>query len=98
LFSIHVSLISLSLAHLKNNIIMGKGDKRSRKGKIWKGSYGVSRKRKKKHDGAFKASPAKSASKKAAPATEEAEAKTKKAPAKKAAPKKKAEPAKPSEE
>ncbi len=26
---------------------MGKGDKKSRKGKIWKGSYGVSRNRKK---------------------------------------------------
>lgn len=26
---------------------MGKGDKKSKKGKIWRGSYGVSRKRKK---------------------------------------------------
>jgi ribosomal small subunit protein bTHX len=25
---------------------MGKGDKKSKKGKLWKGSYGVSRKRK----------------------------------------------------
>lgn len=27
---------------------MGKGDKKSKRGKIWLGSYGVSRKRKKK--------------------------------------------------
>lgn len=67
---------------------MGKGDKRSRKGKIWKGSYGVSRKRKKKHAGAFKGTPAKKAS---AKKVEGAEAPAKKAPAKKAAPKKKAE-------
>jgi 30S ribosomal protein S31 len=74
---------------------MGKGDKRSRKGKIWKGSYGVSRKRK-KSQGAFvpkvkKAAPKKAAAEETAVA---AEVKPKKAPAKKAAPKKKAEPKK----
>ena len=51
---------------------MGKGDKKSRKGKIAMGSYGVTRKRKK----ATKTAAKKAAPKKAA------------APAKKAAPKK----------
>jgi len=32
---------------------MGKGDKRSRKGKVWKGSYGNSRRKKKGHKPAF---------------------------------------------
>ena len=69
---------------------MGKGDKRSRKGKVWKGSYGNSRKRK-KSKAAFvpKVKKAAAAPKAAAEATE------KKAPAKKAAaPKKKAAPKK----
>ena len=82
-----VPLISLYLAPYKLTFTMGKGDKRSRKGKIWKGSYGKSRKRKKKNAGAFKATPAKKATVKA----EGVEVKAKKAPAKKAAPKKKAE-------
>jgi len=66
---------------------MGKGDRRSRKGKIWAGSYGNTRKRKKKGHGAFVPKVKKAAAHKAAEATEE---KAKKAPAKKAAaPKKK---------
>jgi|SRR6185312_1063631 len=32
---------------------MGKGDRRSRKGKVWSHSYGVTRKRKKKKGAAF---------------------------------------------
>jgi 30S ribosomal protein S31 len=69
---------------------MGKGDRRSRKGKIWAGSYGNSRKRKKSH-AAF-VPKVKKAAPKAAETAEATEAKVKKAPAKKAAaPKKKAE-------
>jgi 30S ribosomal protein S31 len=73
---------------------MGKGDRRSRKGKIWAGSYGNSRKRK-KSKAAFVPKVKKSApAKKEAVAEVEGEAK-KKAPAKKAAaPKKKAAPKK----
>ncbi|HTB06746.1 MAG TPA: 30S ribosomal protein THX [Bacteroidia bacterium] len=82
---------------------MGKGDKRSRKGKIWKGSYGNSRKRKPSH-AAFV--PKVKKAPKAAPvdkdevATEAAAPKPKKAAAPKkpkaegAAPKKKAAPKK----
>jgi len=64
---------------------MGKGDKKSKKGKISSGSYGVTRKRKKA--ATFVAKPK---AKKAAPKKEEAPAKetAKKAPAKKAAAKK----------
>ncbi|HXP48733.1 MAG TPA: 30S ribosomal protein THX [Bacteroidia bacterium] len=73
---------------------MGKGDRRSRKGKIWAGSYGNSRKRKKSK--AAYVPKVKKAAPKAAVAEEvEAEVKAKKAPAKKAAaPKKKAAPKK----
>lgn len=63
---------------------MGKGDQKSKKGKINAGSYGVSRKRKKTV--AFVAPKPKA--KKVAAATEEVEAKPKKAPAKKPAAKK----------
>ena len=75
---------------------MGKGDRRSRKGKIWAGSYGVTRKKKKKTHGAFVPKVKKAAPAKAAVAeTEEKASKAKKAPAKKAAaPKKKAAPKK----
>jgi len=67
---------------------MGKGDKKSRKGKISMGSYGVTRPRNKK-----KKVVAKTATKKAKPAVDKAEegaakAAPKKAAAKKAAPKK----------
>ena len=72
---------------------MGKGDKRSRKGKVWKGSYGNSRKRK-KSKAAFVPKV-----KKATTAPKAAEATEKKAPAKKAAaPKKKAAAPKKTEE
>lgn len=50
---------------------MGKGDKKSRKGKIFMGSYGVTRKRKKKvaaKKAAVKKAPAKKAAVKKAPA------------------------------
>jgi len=59
---------------------MGKGDKKSKKGKINSGSYGVTRKRKK-----ATAYVAKPKAKKAAPKKEDAPAKetAKKAPAKK---------------
>ncbi|HRG39382.1 MAG TPA: 30S ribosomal protein THX [Bacteroidia bacterium] len=46
---------------------MGKGDKKSRKGKITMGSYGVTRPRKKATKSATKAAPKKAAAKKAAP-------------------------------
>ena len=46
---------------------MGKGDKKSRKGKITMGSYGVTRPRKKAKTSASKAAPKKAAAKKAAP-------------------------------
>ena len=52
---------------------MGKGDKKSRKGKRWRHSYGLSRKRKKSGKGALvkkaapKAAGEKPATKKAAP-------------------------------
>ena len=65
---------------------MGKGDKKSKKGKIWSGSYGVSRKRKK--SSGFVATPK---VKKAAPKVEKAtteEKVTKKPAAKKPAAKK----------
>ena len=73
---------------------MGKGDKRSRKGKIWRGSYGKTRKRK-PSEGAFVPKVKKTATKKVAEETTE-EAKPKKAAVAKkaAAPKKKAEPKK----
>ena len=65
---------------------MGKGDKKSKKGKIWSGSYGVSRKKKKAVT--FVAKPkAKKSEPKAEEATETKEA-VKKAPAKKAVAKK----------
>jgi 30S ribosomal protein S31 len=76
---------------------MGKGDRRSRKGKIWAGSYGNSRKRKKSKAAYVpkvkKATPAKA---KEVAAEIVAEPKAKKAPAAKkaAAPKKKAAPKK----
>jgi 30S ribosomal protein S31 len=65
---------------------MGKGDQKSKKGKISSGSYGVSRKRKKKAE--FVEKPK---AKKAAPKTEDAPAKEEKAkkPAAKKAPAKK---------
>ena len=62
---------------------MGKGDKKSKKGKIWKDSYGNSRRKR-----TIKAKLKRSATKKAVPAAAE-EAATK--PKRTAAPKKKAE-------
>jgi 30S ribosomal protein S31 len=38
---------------LKNKKTMGKGDKRSRKGKVWRGSYGNTRRKKKGTKPAF---------------------------------------------
>jgi 30S ribosomal protein S31 len=38
---------SLILYPIKPEFIMGKGDKKSKRGKIWNGSYGVTRPRKK---------------------------------------------------
>ena len=73
---------------------MGKGDKRSRKGKVWKGSYGNSRKRKKS-----KAAFVPKVKKAATAPKGETEVAEKKAPAKKAAaPKKKAAAPKKTEE
>ena len=60
---------------------MGKGDKKSKKGKIWKGSYGNSRKRKANRVKTLPRSPV---------AKQEADVVTKQPKAKKAAPKKKA--------
>lgn len=69
---------------------MGRGDKRSRKGKIFAGSYGNSRPHKPNKGEAAAAIEAAAATKKDKPAKAEKTA-TKKAPAKKAAaPKKKA--------
>lgn len=65
---------------------MGRGDKRSRKGKIFKGSYGNSRPHKVK-----KAADAAAAPKKAKAEKPAKKAAVKKAPAKKAAAKKKTE-------
>ena len=61
---------------------MGKGDKKSKRGKIWKDSYGNSRRKK-----AIKAKLKRSATRKAAPAaaTEEAAAKPKRTITKKKA-------------
>jgi 30S ribosomal protein S31 len=66
---------------------MGKGDKKSKKGKIAMGSYGVRRPRKSK---STTAAPKKAAKKEAAPkkAAAKKEGAAKKAPAKKAAAKK----------
>lgn len=73
---------------------MGRGDKRTRKGKIFKGSFGNSRPHKVKKSTskvAEKPAPAKKAAKPKQQSTESAATKTaKRAPAKKAAPKKKA--------
>ncbi|MGP8214283.1 MAG: 30S ribosomal protein THX [Bacteroidia bacterium] len=78
----------IKIIHYNN---MGKGDRRSRKGKIWAGSYGVTRKRK-KSKAAYVPKVKKVAAPKAAKeeVAEVAEPKVKKAPVKKAAPKKKA--------
>lgn len=74
---------------------MGRGDKRTRKGKIFKGSFGNSRPQKVKSIAAEAAKPAtaKKAAKPKKELTESSEAKTaKRAPAKKAAaPKKRAD-------
>ena len=70
---------------------MGKGDQKSRKGKISSGSYGVTRKKKKAVTFVAKPSPKKVSAKKEAAATEKVTAKkatTKKATAKKATAKK----------
>jgi ribosomal small subunit protein bTHX len=57
------------LLHLNQLIVMGKGDKRSKRGKIHIGSTGVTRPKKKKaaKKSAAKAAPKKAAAKKAAP-------------------------------
>lgn len=55
---------------------MGRGDKKSRKGKIWKGTYGNTRKRKVKKTGAAPVGKAE--------AVTEAKPKAKKAPKKRA--------------
>jgi ribosomal small subunit protein bTHX len=62
---------------------MGKGDKKSKKGKIWKDSYGNSRRKK-----AIKAKLKRTASKKATPSAASTEAAAK---PKRTAPKKKAD-------
>jgi ribosomal small subunit protein bTHX len=62
---------------------MGKGDKKTKKGKIWRDSYGNSRRKK-----ALKAKLKRTASKKATPATAAAETASK---PKRTAPKKKAD-------
>ncbi len=70
---------------------MGKGDKKSKKGKISSGSYGVTRKRKKAATFVTKPKAKKAAPKKEKEPAEKAPAKkaaAKKAPAKKAAAKK----------
>lgn len=70
---------------------MGKGDKKTKKGKITSGSYGVSRKRKSTSTVVFKAKP-KAKAKKVEKATEKTEPKkvaAKKKPAAKKAPAKK---------
>lgn len=67
---------------------MGKGDKKSRRGKIALGTYGVRRKRSKKTTNAGPAAPKKAAAKKEAPAKKTAAAKKESAPAKKAPAKK----------
>jgi ribosomal small subunit protein bTHX len=58
---------------------MGKGDKKSKKGKRWKGSYGISR-----NKNAIKAKLKRTASKKPAAASTEVAAKPKRAVKKKA--------------
>ena len=63
------------IAFVKGSTIMGRGDKKSKRGKIWKDSYGNSRNKK-----AIKAKLKRSAMRKSAPvaaATEEAAAKPK---------------------
>lgn len=70
---------------------MGRGDQKSKKGKISAGSYGVTRKKKKKSTYVAKPAAKKAAPKKAEAAAEKPAAKkapAKKAPAKKAAAKK----------
>jgi ribosomal small subunit protein bTHX len=62
---------------------MGKGDKKSKKGKIWRDSYGNSRRKK-----AIKAKLKRTSSKKAAPSSASSEAASK---PKRTAPKKKAD-------
>lgn len=59
---------------------MGKGDKKSKKGKIWKGSYGVSRNKK-----AIKLRLKRVHSRPAAPAASEEKPKAKRTPRKKEA-------------
>jgi len=54
--------ISMIILFLKEKTIMGKGDKKTRRGKIWKGTYGVTRPRKVNKQSAEQ--PAKKASKK----------------------------------
>lgn len=60
-------LVIIALSNQQNS--MGKGDKKSKKGKIWRDSYGNSRKKR-----ALKAKLKRTASKKAVPASTEAEA------------------------
>jgi len=67
---------------IKQIIIMGKGDKKSRKGKIFMGSYGVTRPRKKSKTAGTKTASAKKA------AAKPKSVATTKDTAKKAAPKK----------
>jgi 30S ribosomal protein S31 len=38
---------NLFLSLQKNKLVMGKGDRKTRRGKIWRGSYGKTRPRKK---------------------------------------------------
>jgi ribosomal small subunit protein bTHX len=86
-------LKNISSRTIQKNNIMGRGDKRTRKGKTFKGSFGNSRPQKVKKTtvAAVVAAPAKKATKakaaKAETATEEKKV-AKRAPAKKAAAKK----------
>lgn len=77
---------------------MGRGDKRSRRGKIWRGTYGNTRPRKKANGHAKPAAPVRkkttaAAKPVAAKAARKAEPAKKTEPTKKAEPPKKAEPA-----
>ena len=70
---------------ITKKIIMGKGDKKTKKGKISQGSYGVTRKRKKPTPVVASAKPKKVAPKKAEEKAETVKPAAKKAPAKKTA-------------
>src|SRR5688500_14601767 len=80
-FAFNEELLIIALSNQRSS--MGKGDKKSKKGKIWRDSYGNSRKKK-----ALKAKLKRTASKKTAPAASTAEVAAK---PKRTSPKKKSE-------